>query len=307
MEIKIGTFNLNNLFGRFNFKASIGGIKETGTYSFNAEDKYWIRKFRGKLVKPKNKKDTKRIAERILEADVDVLAVQEVEDRDTLRRFNKEYLKSKYPYQVVIDGNDIRLIDVGVLSRYPLRVIVSWQQYRDSKEPGNLIFSRDLLQVEILNKKTYKLLFTLFITHLKSKFVSPFLKGLALKQQIASDNAKRIKQSKAIVNIISKEMKYADNYIVAGDFNDTPNSKYLAPLLAKRNKLKLEDIVKRLPKDERWTATFKESHKPRIYEQIDFILSSPSLSKRVKDVEIGRRKVIKDGSDHDPVFAILDL
>ena len=45
--------------------------------------------------------------------DLDVLAVQEVEDIDTLRQFVREELKGLYPHSALIEGNDPRLIDVG--------------------------------------------------------------------------------------------------------------------------------------------------------------------------------------------------
>jgi hypothetical protein len=60
------------------------------------------------------------IAERVKSMDPDVLAVQEVEDIDTLRRFNRDELAGLYPHTVLIEGNDPRLIDIGLLSRLPL-------------------------------------------------------------------------------------------------------------------------------------------------------------------------------------------
>lgn len=304
-EIKIGTFNLNNLFGRWNFKASINKIKKSGTYSFDPKNKYWIRNFFGKLVEPKSEEETKRLAQRILESKVDILAIQEVEDRDTLRRFNKEYLHSRYSHKVVIDGNDPRLMDIGILSQYPFGAITSWQEYVYPKKSKETIFSRDLLQVEVLDKQTRKFLFTFFVTHLKSKFVSgKKLKGAKKQQQIIKDNKRRLNQSKAVVEIVSKEMKHTDHYIIVGDFNDIPDSKDLAPLVGERNKLKLEDIVERLPEEERWTYIFN-----KIQQQLDYILIPSSFLKKLKKVEvkIGRRRSSKDGSDHDPVFVILEF
>lgn len=301
MKVKIGTFNLNNLFGRFNFKASINGIQEGGVYSFSARDRYWIRKFFGKLVKPKDQKETKCLAERIRKLKVDVLAVQEVEDRDTLKRFNKEYLKNKYKYKVVVDANDPRLIDVGVLSRFPLGAITSWQHYSDPENPNKCVFSRDLLQVEVLDPNTQKLLFIFFITHSKSKFV-PYWNENKNKQE-AENNSLRLKQSEAIVDIVSTEMGRDNRYIIAGDFNDTPTSKYLAPLLKKENKLGLENIVNKLSRKERWTYIYKKHR-----QQLDYLLIPPLLREKIKDIGIGRTRNIKErGSDHDPVFAVLDL
>jgi len=64
MLVKIGTFNLNNLFSRFNFSGAINAIQAGGTagaltirYEFTDPDNFRIRTFRGKLVKAKDQKD----------------------------------------------------------------------------------------------------------------------------------------------------------------------------------------------------------------------------------------------------------
>lgn len=304
-EIKIGTFNFNNLFGRFNFKASVEGIMSSGVYSFSAKDKYWIRKFAGKLVKPKDEKERKKLAKIIRDSGVEILAVQEVEDRDTLKRFNKEYLR-QYKYQVVVDGNDPRLIDIGLLSKYPLGAITSWQHYPDPKNSREPVFSRDLLQVEILDPDSHNLLFTFFIAHLKSNFVPFWYRGLKKKEQIKRNNLKRLRQSKAIIKIVTQQMGKNQNFFIVGDFNDPPNSKYLAPLLG--NKLKLENVVNRLPEEEKWTYIYKSKK-----QQLDYILVPSLMSKKIKEVEISECKprpktaIPGCGSDHKPVFATLDL
>ena len=68
MKVTIGTFNLNNLFSRFNFQGAISQIKSGGTtgaitvrYEFTDPDNFRIRTFMGKLVKTKKKKDTEKI------------------------------------------------------------------------------------------------------------------------------------------------------------------------------------------------------------------------------------------------------
>ena len=78
MRIKVGTFNLNNLFSRFNFSAAISDLSEGETagamafrYEFSADD-IRVRTYRGKLVKAKPQDDTIQIAKRILDMDLDV-------------------------------------------------------------------------------------------------------------------------------------------------------------------------------------------------------------------------------------------
>lgn len=132
MDVKVGTFNLNNLFSRFNFAGEIEALSEgdaevSVSYTFNDPGTYRIRTFQGKLVKEKPAEERSLIASRILAMDVDVLAVQEVEDINILRSFARDSLASQYPYQVLIEGNDPRLIDIGILSKLPVGAITSWR------------------------------------------------------------------------------------------------------------------------------------------------------------------------------------
>ena len=135
MKVKIGTFNLNNLFSRFNFTGEVtatptvdqdGGI----TVGF-ANGVYQVRTFMGRLVQPKDEDDTVAVAHRIRDVmDADVLAVQEVEHIGILKRFNRDYLDGLYPYAVLVEGNDQRLIDVGILSRLPIGCISSHHSWK---------------------------------------------------------------------------------------------------------------------------------------------------------------------------------
>jgi hypothetical protein len=92
----------------------------------------------GKLVQPKPPAERKVIADRIKAINVDVLAVQEVEDIGVLRQFALEDLEGMYPYQVLVEGNDQRLIDVGLLSRYPIGAVTSWRFRRASRRAARL-------------------------------------------------------------------------------------------------------------------------------------------------------------------------
>src|SRR5215217_502049 len=103
--------------------------------------------------------------------DADVLAVQEVEDITTLTAFVREELPALgYKHIVLVEGNDERLIDVGLLSRLPIGAVTSWRHARRDPVDPDPIFSRDLLQVEILKANGAQRLLTVFVTHLKSKF-----------------------------------------------------------------------------------------------------------------------------------------
>lgn len=121
--LTLGTFNLNNLFDRWNFDGAVEALEEgvktvDATFVFDDPARRRLQlDSNGKLLVPKPPADTARIAERIDDADVDVLVVQEVENRDALAEFNRTHLAPPYPFSVVVDGNDaLRFIDVGILS-----------------------------------------------------------------------------------------------------------------------------------------------------------------------------------------------
>ncbi len=100
--------------------------------------------------------------------------------------------------------------------------------------------------------------------------------------------------------------------------NDPPESEFLAPLVA--GSLRLADGLaeaqedRPAPKDNPpapsrpWSHRFKESRRPARYELFDHIWLSPALAGVQTGAGINRRrKLKKDGSDHDPVWVDLQL
>lgn len=111
VSLRLATFNCENLFARFKFKANVnqekalidGWLPNTTFFVINDEVS---KRLTGDAIKATN---------------ADVIALQEVESHATLRKFRNEYLGgfSNYKYSILVDGNDPRLIDVAVLSKYP--------------------------------------------------------------------------------------------------------------------------------------------------------------------------------------------
>src|SRR4051794_16201935 len=111
MQVTIGTFNLNNLFSRFDFSADVSTaaasdvkVEERTAFSFDDPSGFKLRTYQGRLVRGKPEKERKLIAARIKRMDLDVLAVQEVEDIDTLHQFVREDLAGLYRHVVLIEG-----------------------------------------------------------------------------------------------------------------------------------------------------------------------------------------------------------
>lgn len=324
MIVRIGTFNLNNLFSRYNFKAEIGAIPDDTsggiTLTFG-QDALKVRTFMGRLVKAKSTDDTVEIARRIVDVmNADVLAVQEVEHIEILKQFNREYLHNIYPHIALVEGNDQRLIDVGILSKLPIGLIVSHQTAVHPDDPNRRVFSRDLLQVEILNSNRKKL-FTLYNTHLKSHYV-PYNQDPV--QGAIAANLRRKRQAEIISQIIGRMERPNSRWVLTGDMNDSPDSEFLAPMLMADNKPlinALENPVETRPSKKEtsgqgagpqtsaWTHRFNPSG-PALpeYQLFDHIWVSQGLAERFENPTIDRRtKHGGDGSDHDPAWIDLKL
>lgn len=322
MDITVGTFNLNNLFSRFNFElqASLEKMPE-GTVELEQ-----IRKIVGELDQPsieykgiamhrKDPKERQAIINRIRAINVDVLAVQEVEDIDTLRYFVQHELGGNmYPHIILIEGNDRRLIDVAVMSKYPIGAVTTWQHAEHKSRPGERIFSRDLLQVDILEPVERKHLFTLFTTHLKSHFV-PFFEDQIAGQKAANET--RLLQAETMARIVAARMRGETNFVVLGDMNDPVNATALAPFVqhprlgvvnALQNPIETRPTPQTnpMPTTTAWTHRFKPSGKPAEYSLFDHIWLGPELAERQLAAHIDRRtKLGGDGSDHDPAWVTL--
>ena len=324
MKLTVGTFNLNNLFSRYNFQAEIDRIPNAGTlpiagafaYAFGPNDTVKLRTYMGRLVKAKEEAATAMIVERIQRINVDVLAVQEVEDVDTLRQFNREHLGGMYPHVLLIEGNDPRLIDVGVLSRYPIGGFTSWQHATHPAAPDALVFGRDLIEVEIMNARRSERLITLFNTHLKSNYV-PFNQDPVAGRTAA--NERRRRQAESMAKIIKSRTRPDSRYVVVGDMNDAPASEFLRGLvqdaelrltngLAAPRETRPAKADDPMPATTAWTHRFRPANQPAHYELYDHMWLSPALANRQVGAWIDRRtRHGGDGSDHDPAWVELDL
>ena len=160
---------------------------------------------------------------------------------------------------MVIEGNDDRGIDVGLMSRFPVGTMRS---HVDDLRNGSRIFSRDCPEYEILLRSGAKLL--LLVNHFKSKgFGTP-----------AESNERRLRQAERVRAIYDAHRQAGVTHIaVLGDFNDTPTAAPLAPLLAQNSTLKDISTHPNFQSDGR-VGTFGNGAPS---EKIDYILLSPEL------------------------------
>lgn len=255
---------------------------------------------------------TQMTAKVIQDVNADVMAVVEAENRIALLHFNEQLLKpinSTYDGIMLIDGNDERGIDVGLLTK-PGLTIESIASHVNDQENGNRIFSRDCPEFTVRINETTSLL--LLVNHFKSK-------GYGSK---ATSDARRKGQAKRVREIYQLRRSQGIELIaIVGDFNDTPDSDPLKPLLAAGSDLKDIFAHPQFQSDGR-PGTFGNGTKS---EKFDYLLLSPALFDRVTTGGVWRKgvwggkngtlfphyaemtKPVQAASDHAALWADLDL
>jgi endonuclease/exonuclease/phosphatase family metal-dependent hydrolase len=246
----------------------------------------------------------------IRDIDADILGVIEAENRIALKRFTDAgIVKAKkpiYPHVMVIDGNDDRGIDVGILTKkgFAIGRIVS---HVDDMDGPRKIFGRDCPEFTITTPGGNEIV--VLVNHLKSKgYGNP-----------RDNNETRLRQAKQIAKIYRGLRKTHDHVVVVGDLNDTPASAPLAPLMA----TDARDVSEH--------PNFVPDSRPGTYgngtagQKIDYVLLSPKLFAKVTTGAIFRMGVwggvhgtlfphydtmteaVHAASDHAAVYAELDL
>jgi endonuclease/exonuclease/phosphatase family metal-dependent hydrolase len=197
----------------------------------------------------------------------DVLCIVEAEDLPSLRAFDSHLLNSRYKYEMLIDATDPRGIDVGLYSKFPIGGV--WTHMYKK------VFSRDCLEVEI-ELPNGQILYVL-CNHFKSR-------GYGAQ---ATNDAKRRRQAEEVAEILKQYDLKKDWVVVAGDLNDSPTRPpyTLKPLLGVGNLYDVLELQYPQQPDRRWTYHYKA------FEQIDYILVSDPLKRRLRAAGVERRGI----------------
>lgn len=209
-ELRMGTYNVLNLF------------QMVGKW---VPDPHRHGK-RNKVAEAKNKHDhqLREEAKVILEADLDVVVLQEVENVAALKEFNDRYLEGKYR-AILIEGNDERGIDIGFLVKKDLPFDIEQRTHKDETwvdplgdgSPSKL-FSRDLPALIVRAPGRSKPLFALLGTHYKSK--RP--RGPKDPESEVMRRA-QVERTAEIVGRLRAEFGQDLPLMLAGDFNGAVN------------------------------------------------------------------------------------
>lgn len=301
-----------------------------------------LRKIRGKIVaRPKNK-PIKIIADgrldwigflehrpapineiaiqntgRVLrDVNADIVAVVEAESRTSLKQFS-DYILEKVngkPYDnvMLIDGNDDRGIDVGIMTRKDYNIGLMQSHIFDKSTPRSrsFIFSRDCPEYCVTTPQGEKV--WVLPNHFKSKYGG----------DDSRSKKRREGQAQRTAEIYEELRKQGyENIVVLGDLNDTPDSKPLMPLLSGTD---LKDVSEHASFDTGDFAGKGTYGLGNDSNKLDYLLLSPALYARVKKSGLFRKgawpgsrpkrwevypelkKKIHVGSDHHVIWCEIE-
>jgi endonuclease/exonuclease/phosphatase family metal-dependent hydrolase len=253
-----------------------------------------------------NEQSTRNTARVIHEVDADILGVIEAENRISLRDFSRVMLRrvggEPYAHSMLIEGNDDRGINVGLMTKTGFALDTVRTHIFDLGDNTLPIFSRDCVEHLVRTPAGTQVL--VLVNHFKSK------RG--------GGDARRLRQATRVKDIVNERLPEHPHLVVLGDLNDIPDSATLAPLLGGTP---LKDISTSPQFDDGgFPGTFGTQS---ARNKIDYVLLSPSLMDLVTKGGIFRQGVfsashrwpmfdtltqkIHQASDHAAIWADLNL
>ena len=286
--IRIGNLNVENLLNRFNFHSYGRLTRERVMELFDLDrsgtETLLLRKGLTISLSDDSRQQTAQV---IRDTQADVICLQEVENKETLDGFHEGYVEKstgvRYGWRRVVEGNDLRGIDVGVMAKE--RITVRSHQHWTFDDfglfnddladyglvPNGRIFRRDCLQIDL---KADGVPLTLFACHFKS------MSGGRAKTRCV-----REAEAKAVRRIV--ESTFGDdvgnaNWAILGDLNDYVEDNRGTPDPGHALGALLDDgfsvnLVARRPVGDRWTHYYPKDGSAH---QIDYIMASPGLAER---------------------------
>jgi len=222
---------------------------------------------------------TRNTAQVIRDVAADVIGIVEAEGRTALSQFSQSLLPAvggkPYGQIMLIDGNDDRGIDVGIMATNGHTIGWMRSHVDDLTDRGRRIFSRDCPEFSIWTPSGATI--WVLVNHYKSK-------GYGTKD---GSDARRLGQADATRQIYERlKGEGAIHVAIVGDLNDTPDSAPLAPLFTRTD---LKDVTTH--------PSFQADGRPGTFrngtgkDQIDHILLSPALFEKVTGGGIWRKGV----------------
>lgn len=236
----------------------------------------------------------------IIEANPDILLLQEVEDRQSLVEFNQHFLPDgvRFTEIMVVSGNDSRGIDMGIMTKngYKIRSIKS---HVNDFFQGKKHFDKDFQEYEILTPKGETL--WLMSAHLNETAADKF----------SSDEQRKI-QAHLIAKAYNKSRAMGNRKVViAGTLNAPSYCVSLSPLTRETN-------LKFLKNHPSYNLDIELGKDPGHYslgayrtqgssKQRDHLLVSPELFKEIKSSGLNKKGIWSKRKDEYQVYPSLQI
>ena len=267
--MRIATFNVQNM----RLHHSKAGVLLSGARDMDGPTR------ESAAAKASDTIDRQLTADVLRDANADVVALQEVFDRETLDYFHDRILVpsgcAPYPHRVCLPGNDGRGYDVALMSRIGLEDVrghatLTAKDLGLDKEPGgdtdDPVFRRDCLSARVGG-------LTLFICHFKAPW--PDAESAWTTRRLEALAVRRL------IEWMFPNPSAAE-WMILGDLNEPQHEprgeRASAPLVGDF----AVDLVERLPEDRRWSYHMQNSS---IYSRPDALLASPALARRFPDAK----------------------
>ncbi len=259
------------------------------------------RKVDGQFYKNYPKPEAEKTALRasIRAVDPDILLLQEIK-KPFLEELQKD-LKAEgldYPYAYSLSGRDVQR-SLGALSKLKPVLVACHNAIPFTYKGQNAYVKRGLLELRfIVNSKPW----SLYTLHLKSKIQH---------DKTLNDpecHAQRTGEARVLRKCLLATQATASQealFMIAGDFNDHPNSSALKHLKGFTHKGKLEIVSERLPccdpQDPSLPAWTYASRYTESWHTVDHVLVSPAFKKQLPKSQafVGPASM---GSDHRIIY-----
>ncbi|NUT32838.1 MAG: endonuclease/exonuclease/phosphatase family protein [Hamadaea sp.] len=252
------------------------------------------------ITEPVDETAIRMTARVVTEVAADILCVVEAESRPSLVRFNDELLAGRYGHAMLIDGNDLRGIDVGLMctADIDIRWVRSHVDTPDPANPQKRLFSRDCPAYHLRLPSGADLY--VLLNHLKSQ---SFTSG--------DPDPLRTRQADEVLEIYNRlRDEGAELVAILGDFNKGPDKDDPAvhptlgalldpgaPLVNAYDLAAFQGLFD--PKDTKRQrpGTFQSCS---LSNRLDYILLSPELADLVVDGGVFRKGLWGDPGNINP-------
>lgn len=317
MSLRLATFNVENLMTRFDFTGFRNQLRQDRVMKlFEIKDERAYEALEAARVVASTDDTRQLSALAIADADADILCLQEIDNMEALSAFEYGYLfrmvGNGYRQKYLVEGNDSRGIDVGVMMREETRdgqkiELVDIKShaaltYRDLKPfvPGlvspntddDKIFKRDCLELDL---RIGGQPLTLYVVHFKSMSGNrDGLDGRTSTMPIREAEAKAVRH--IIENRFGRDRTAKMNFAICGDMNDYQErvdvigSRRLGYRFEHRADLPsaldvfshdgfAENPMQRRDPLDRWTLYHARGPEEQHLCQLDYIWLSPALAR----------------------------